>query len=88
MCQAVIITRWFATKHLAFAFGLNGTVICLGSVLNASIEPELANALGSGFALTVGLGVCLVSFFAGIGLIVMEDLAIRKDKERGLKIEE
>ena len=79
VCQAVIITRWFSKKHLAFAFGLNATVTCLGSVLNASIEPELANYMGAGFALTVGLGVCLLSFFAGIGLIVLEDIAIKSD---------
>jgi len=81
VCQSVIISRWFANGHLAFAFGLNSTVLLLGSVLNASIEPYIANKAGSGFALTVGLGLCLVSFVSGIGLLTMEDIAISRDKK-------
>ena len=65
---------------LAFAFGLNCTIGLIGNVLNSSIEPLLGLHVGVPFALLFGAAILLVSFTAGIGLIILENICLKEEK--------
>ena len=70
---------WFKGKELAFALGVNMSISRLGSVLNSNTIPGLYNDYGLGFALLVGLFVCVFSLVNAFGLVVIDRYAEKKD---------
>lgn len=52
----------------------------LGSVFNNLVEPPIADGSSLGVGLLFGLIICAVSYAAGIGIIIMERVAAKKDK--------
>lgn len=80
VCQTVIVSWWFFGKELAFALGLNITISRLGSVFNNLVEPPIADAMGLGPAMLFGLILCGVGYAAGIGIIIMDWIAAKRDK--------
>jgi nitrate/nitrite transporter NarK len=76
----VIVSRWFMGKELAFALGINITVSRLGSVFNNIIEPPIVESMGLGTGMFFGFIICIISFCAGIGIIIMDRIAAKRDK--------
>ncbi len=58
-----VLARWFKGRELGFAFGLNITVMRLGSILALNSAAQIADTFGSWrYALWAGTAVTLVSF--------------------------
>ena len=55
----------------------------LGSVAASFIEPRLAGAKGDiNLALWIGFAFCVFSFFCGIGIVICDYYADKKDNEQ------
>ena len=66
-----ILSRWFRGKELALAFGLNLTIMRLGTFLALNLQAPVAEAWGLGLALWFAAGVMAVgfgTFFLYLGL--------------------
>lgn len=86
--QTVVVSRWFFGKELAFALGLNITISRLGSVFNNLVEPPIAEGSSLGVGLLFGFIICCVSYASGIGIIVMEKIAAKRDNIDTSKLKE
>jgi hypothetical protein len=73
---------------LAFALGLNISVSRLGSVINGDTIPSAYNYGGLGFALLIGLFVCIFSVVTAFALIIMDKKADQIDGDSGQAITE
>lgn len=82
------MSKWFKGKELAFALGFNISVSRLGSVINGIVVPEAYDADGLGFALLVGLFVCIASLIAALCLVYMDRKADQIDGDSGKMITE
>ncbi|MBN1163688.1 MAG: MFS transporter [Candidatus Krumholzibacteriota bacterium] len=76
-----VIARWFKGKELGFAFGLNITVMRLGTILALNSSARIATWTGSyRWAIWTGAGVMLISFFLFM-IYLLTDKAL--DEEAG-----
>ena len=76
-----VIARWFKGKELGLAFGLNITVMRLGSILALNTSAQIASSTGSWrMSVWTGVAVMLVSFILFMGYILKDK---RIDSEAG-----
>ena len=71
VAQSAIIAKWFKGKELAMALGFDLSTARLGAVINGMIIPNIYNSShtnGLGFALFIGLLICLFSVVCSIFL--------------------
>jgi hypothetical protein len=61
VAQSTIVTLWFDSSELAFAFGVNTCFARLGTVMNDKLSPIIANAYNASVALWTGAAFCFVS---------------------------
>ena len=61
VAYSTLLSKWFADKEVALAFGVALAVARLGSVLNNLISPFVANRISTPWAVAVGLGLNFVS---------------------------
>ncbi len=68
-----VIARWFKGKELGLAFGLNITVMRLGSILALNTSAQIASSTGSGrMSVWTGVAVMLVSFILFMAYILKD----------------
>jgi len=68
-----VIARWFKGKELGFAFGLNITVMRLGTILALNTAAQVANATGTWrWSVWVGTTIMFVSFILFLVYLVMD----------------
>ena len=71
--QSIIAVKWFSSQHMTVVLGWNSSIGYLGSNLNIAFSPVI-------YALTkqlsvpcfVGTFFCLLSFFAGVGYVLLD----------------
>ncbi len=85
-----VLARWFKGRELGFAFGLNITVMRLGSILALNSAAQIADTFGSWrYALWVGTAVTLVSFLMFLVYLMIDrnvDSAIEGGNEEKITI--
>ncbi len=85
-----VLARWFKGRELGFAFGLNITVMRLGSILALNSAAQISNTFGSWrYALWVGTAVTLVSFLMFLVYLMIDrnvDSAIEGGNEEKITI--
>ena len=79
VAQSAIVSVWFKGKELAFALGINLSISRLGSVLNSNTIPSLYREEGLGFALFIGLLICVFSLLNAFGLVFLDRYAEKKN---------
>ena len=65
--QSALIINWFIGKELAFAFGVNVSVVRIGSAFNSLLTPillRMTNSISIPLYFTVGL--LFITFISGI----------------------
>lgn len=68
-----VIARWFKGKELGFAYGLNITVMRLGTILALNTAAQVANATGTWrWSVWVGTIVMFISFIFFLVYLVMD----------------
>jgi MFS family permease len=68
-----VIARWFKGKELGFAYGLNITVMRLGTILALNTAAQVANATGTWrWSIWVGTIVMFVSFIFFLVYLLMD----------------
>ncbi len=68
-----VIARWFKGKELGLAFGLNITVMRLGSILALNTSAQIASSTGSWrMSVWTGVAVMLVSFILFMAYILKD----------------
>lgn len=82
VCQSTIGSRWFKGKELSFAIGIMITFSKLGSVINNYTIPPFAQATSLGWALFLGMVLCVLSFGFGLVFIMLERFANNVDQKR------
>ena len=85
-----VLARWFKGRELGFAFGLNITVMRLGSILALNSAAQIADTFGSWrYALWAGTAVTLVSFLLFLVYLMIDrnvDSAIEGGVEEKITI--
>lgn len=85
-----VIARWFKGRELGFAFGLNITVMRLGSILALNSAAQIADTFGGWrYALWAGTAVTLVSFLLFLVYLMVDrsvDSAIEGGTEEKIKV--
>lgn len=61
VAYSTLLSKWFAGKEVALAFGVALAVARLGSVLNNLISPLVANRFSTPWAVAIGVGLNFVS---------------------------
>lgn len=77
--QSAIVTKWFKGKELAFALAVNISVARLGNVVCGWVVPPANLNHGLGFALLIGVFVCLFSYGCAIALCGIDKYADKVD---------
>ncbi len=78
-----VIARWFKGRELGFAFGLNITVMRLGTILALNSSAQIADSLGSWrYSVWAGTAVMLVSFVLFL-IYLMIDRNVDEEIEGG-----
>jgi MFS family permease len=68
-----VIARWFKGRELGFAFGLNITVMRLGTILALNSSAQIADRFGSWrWSVWTGTAVMLVSFLLFVVYLLMD----------------
>jgi MFS family permease len=79
-----VIARWFKGKELGFAFGLNITVMRLGTILALRASAPIADAAGSyRWAIWVSTIIMLVAFLSFFVYILLDRKSAEADKSGG-----
>ena len=85
-----VIARWFKGRELGFAFGLNITVMRLGSILALNSAAQIADTFGHWrYALWAGTAVTMVSFLLFLVYLLVDrsvDAAIEGGTEEKIKV--
>jgi MFS family permease len=66
VANSAILSEWFKGKELAFAFGINLSISRLGSVINNSVSPALADNIDIQFAFWFGVILCASSVASAV----------------------
>ncbi len=82
--QSTVISQWFKANEIALALGLNITASRLGSSVNSALTPILYASQKDGahpffLPTLVGLIACVLSWFAGLGMIYMDRESDRRE---------
>lgn len=82
--QSTVISQWFKANEIALALGLNITASRLGSSVNSALTPILYSSQKSTahpffLPTLVGLIACVLSWFAGLGMIYMDRESDRRE---------
>jgi len=76
-----VIARWFKGKELGFAYGLNITVMRLGTILALNTSAQIADATGTWrWSIWTGTIIMFVSFFLFLVYLLMD-----KDADKLIK---
>jgi MFS family permease len=76
-----VIARWFKGRELGFAFGLNITVMRLGTILALRASAPIADATGSyKSAIWVSTAIMLVAFISFLVYLIVDKKSARADK--------
>jgi MFS family permease len=76
-----VISRWFKGKELGFAFGLNITVMRLGTILALNSSAQIANATGTWrWSIWTSTIIMFISF-----VMFLVYLAMDKDVDKAIK---
>lgn len=67
-----VLARWFLGKELAFAYGINLTVMRLGTFLALNLEAPVAKAWGLRTALWFAVIIMLLGFIVFFGYLALE----------------
>ena len=79
--QAIFANNWFKGKELAFALAVTMSVGRLGSTLNNLLMPVIAQETSLGWALTFGLVLIIMSYFWGLMLLQLENIAKKHEDQ-------
>ena len=77
--QSAVICSWFKGGELAMAFGINSTILRIGSFANGPLMLHLADTKSVGFSFMVGFYLCVFSLASGICLVLLDTYAEKKD---------
>ncbi|KAJ1568819.1 hypothetical protein HK096_005210, partial [Nowakowskiella sp. JEL0078] len=79
VAQARVTTDWFRGRGLAFALSLNLSFARFATALNDNASPWIESRTGSvPLAGWFGLLVCIVSFFSGVVVVILDQPVVRK----------
>jgi MFS family permease len=73
-----VLARWFQGKELAFAYGLNLTVMRLGTFLALYFQASVSQKLGLAGALWAASGLMTLGFLSFFAYLALERLAVRR----------
>ena len=82
------MTKWFKGKELAFALAVNISLSRLANVVNGWVTPPVEQDIGLGFALLIGVFVCMFSYVTAIMLVGIDKYADKIDGDVGKMISE
>ena len=68
VATSTIISIWFEGKELAFAFGIDMAVGCIGMVISNLISPAIFNSSSPSEAFWVGVAMNAFALLSGIGI--------------------
>ena len=74
-----VLARWFRGKELAFAYGLNLTIMRLGTFLALSLQAPAAKMMGLGGALWFASAVMVAGFASFFVYLFMEKVAVGRE---------
>ena len=83
VCQNTISSKWFMGKELSLSFAVNTSIASIGTVTNNYSMPPIANSTSLGFALLVGLFLCV---FALVWSVILTFFHNKNNSIQSLKI--
>ncbi len=73
-----VLARWFSGKELAFAYGLNLTIMRLGTFLAMNLQAPVAESMGLTGGLFLALGIMIAGLGAFGAYLLIERVATKR----------
>ena len=78
--QSTYATRWFVDQEISLAIGLSLALPNVFSSLSGIIMPRVFESTKDlGYVLSLGLYSTVLSFIAGVALVILDNTAIKHD---------